>query len=152
MSPTQELEHTQVVPSPLTSATSSPGRSPTPTPRPRRRNTNKDVSPLPPSDVPVASFSTVPETQSQLLNDFTMADASSAADDNMMLGRSLDACNSLMDVDRLRQIWRRNKCPGVQALRTQLSLSPWRNSTQHMRPLWTRMVRSRSQTANAGFR
>ncbi|RPD66479.1 hypothetical protein L227DRAFT_649196 [Lentinus tigrinus ALCF2SS1-6] len=91
VSPTQELEETQVLPSPLTSAPTSPARSPTPTPGPRgntRRNTIGTTPPLPPSDTPVSlsSSSNDPETaESQEMKNIAMADVSVEADDNMML-------------------------------------------------------------------
>ncbi|KAI0707776.1 HORMA-domain-containing protein [Earliella scabrosa] len=91
VSPTQELDNTQVIQSPLTSMPPTPVRSPTPTPRPRnswRRDITRTESPLPPSDFVPSSVPSVqePETiDTQELKDMIMANASFTDEDSMML-------------------------------------------------------------------
>ncbi|KAI0748495.1 HORMA domain-containing protein [Daedaleopsis nitida] len=91
VSPTQELESTQVIQSPTATAPASPTRSPTPTPKPRNlrlRGTARTDSPLPPSDVPSLSSGSEPPQDpgtidTQMMYDM-MADTS-PDDDSMML-------------------------------------------------------------------
>ncbi|KAI0807770.1 HORMA-domain-containing protein [Fomes fomentarius] len=92
VSPTQQIEDTQVIESPKTSAPPSPARSATPTPKPRalsRRDTARTEVSLPPSDI-VPSSGSVRESESidtQVLKDLIMANTAAAIadEDSMML-------------------------------------------------------------------
>ncbi|KAM5531726.1 hypothetical protein V8D89_014575 [Ganoderma adspersum] len=90
VSPTQEIEDSQLDKSTVTALCSSL-RSPTPTQRPRDssyRHGHEDGSPLPPSDIPpsVSSSTREPETiDTQCLKDIIMANASVPEDDSVML-------------------------------------------------------------------
>ncbi|KAI0672868.1 HORMA-domain-containing protein [Trametes maxima] len=91
ISPTQEIEETQVIPSPLASQT-PPSRSVTPTPQLRRSLRHSCFppveSPLPPSDLPLSSCTdaaTPESTDTQLIKDNTTAGVSVSQEDGMIL-------------------------------------------------------------------
>ncbi|KAI0647405.1 HORMA domain-containing protein [Trametes meyenii] len=93
VSPTQEIEETQIIPSPLTSGVSS-AKSVTPTPQLRRSTRQSHVSvvesesPLPPSDIPPSSSTSAvtPEpVDTQLVKDVIAAGTSGSQEDGMIL-------------------------------------------------------------------
>ncbi|OJT02515.1 hypothetical protein TRAPUB_6932 [Trametes pubescens] len=94
VSPTQEIEGTQVVPSPPTSAPASPlgSRSQTPTPKPRdshrRDNASRAESLLPPSDIEPSlsmDFQTAESLDTQLLKDIITGGATETQENSMIL-------------------------------------------------------------------